>query len=310
MRNALLKTTPSIDIGICTFRRPQVADTIRSIARLTRPEHCLLRVLVADNDVTPSGQALVEATGQETGLDVLYIHAPSKNISLARNACLVAATAPLLAFIDDDEEVTIGWLQAMLARLATTQADVVFGPVQARYSAVCPAWLRRGDYLTTTPVQTPQGILTGYAGNVVLRRAAPAIQGQRFRPELGLSGGEDTLFFAAVAARGGQLAYAPAAIATEAAAPERQNLRWLIKRRFRFGQTHGQLLLENGAQSWPQRLQAVAVAAIKALFCWCAAVGTLYQQDRAIGWSLRGALHAGVVARLLGKPVLELYGRG
>jgi succinoglycan biosynthesis protein ExoM len=310
MRNALLKPTPSIDIGICTFRRAQVADTIRSIARLTRPEHCLLRVLVADNDVTPSSQALVEATRRDTGLDVLYIHAPAQNISLARNACLDAATAPLLAFIDDDEEVAIGWLPAMLATLATTQADVVFGPVHARYSDTCPAWLRRGDYLTTTPVQTPQGITTGYAGNVVLRRAAPAIQGQRFRPELGLSGGEDTLFFAAIAARGGHLAYAPEAIVTETVAPERQNLGWLIKRRFRFGQTHGQLLLESGAQSWPQRLRAIAIATTKAMFCWCASVCTLYQKDRAIGWSLRAALHAGVVARLLGKPVLELYGRG
>lgn len=310
MRNALLKTTPSIDIGICTFRRPQVADTIRSIARLRCPEHCHLRIIVADNDITPSGRTLIEATGQETGLDVLYIHAPAQNISLARNACLDAATAPLLAFIDDDEEVAPEWLQAMLVTFDTTQADVVFGPVLARYSDACPAWLRRGDYLTTMPVHTQKGIVTGYAGNVVLRRAAPCFLGQRFRPELGLSGGEDTLFFAAVAAQGGQLTYAPEAIATEAAAPERQNLGWLIKRRFRFGQTHGQLLLENDAHSWPQRLQAVAVAAIKALFCWCAAIGNLCRQDRAIYWSLRGALHAGVIARLLGKPVLELYGRG
>jgi hypothetical protein len=42
----------------------------------------------------------------DLSLDCLYVHAPARNISIARNACLDAADAPLIAFIDDDETAT------------------------------------------------------------------------------------------------------------------------------------------------------------------------------------------------------------
>ncbi len=298
-----------IDIGICTFRRDHIATTLRSLARLALPVGRRIRVIVADNDVNPSARALVTKVAQDNGLDLTYIHAPANNISVARNACLDAATAPLLAFIDDDETVAPSWLQALLDAMEHGRADVVFGPVRALYGADCPEWLRRGDYGTTQPVQTGHGILTGYAGNVLLRRSAPALQQLRFRHELGQTGGEDTLFFAAVSAAGGQLGYAPDAVAMEATAPERYSLAWLIKRRFRYGQTHGLLLLETTAQTPGLRVKAVLLAAAKMLYCFGAALASLLHQDRRIFWILRGAMHAGVTARLLGQAPLQLYSR-
>jgi succinoglycan biosynthesis protein ExoM len=64
----------------------------------------------------------------------------ARNISVARNACLDAATAPLVAFIDDDEVASPEWLVALVGTWESSNADVVLGPVQALYGARLCGW--------------------------------------------------------------------------------------------------------------------------------------------------------------------------
>ena len=73
----------------------------------------------------------VEAAFAAHNLDGVYLHAPARNISIARNACLEAASAPLVAFIDDDEIARPGWLAGLVADMDAPNADVVFGKVAA-----------------------------------------------------------------------------------------------------------------------------------------------------------------------------------
>jgi succinoglycan biosynthesis protein ExoM len=294
-----------IDIGICTFRRPQIADTLRSLAKLTVQPEWNLRIIVADNDTEPSAQTLIRDTASHTGLRVVYIHAPARNISIARNACLAAANAPLLAFIDDDEVATPAWLGALVETLARTGADAVFGPVRAIYNGNSPAWMLKGDFHSTVPVEVKGEIITGYTCNVLFRREAAPFQGLRFREDLGRSGGEDTVFFSNAYKKGARIAYAPGAVVNEAVAPDRQNFVWLARRRFRAGQTHGLLMLEDRPRT---RLPNLAKAMAKAIFCFAAAFILVIKMDRARYWILRGMLHCGVVARLLGKRERAHYG--
>ncbi len=292
-----------IDICICTFRRPHVARTLRSVAGLVREPHWQVRVIVADNDDNPSARGLVETTARENGLAVTYLHAPARNISVARNACLDAATAPLVAFIDDDELVTPHWLAALLAAMDRNHGDAVLGPVCAVYGPDCPAWLTKGDFHSTRPVWVGGQIRTGYAGNVLLRRDAHALRGLRFHQGLGCTGGEDTLFFAEMVRAGGRIAYAPEAVVTEPVPPERARLAWLVQRRFRFGQTHALLLLENDRRNNPARITHLAKAMAKALACFGMALLRVFSPERTRYWLLRGTLHAGAVSGLIRPPV-------
>ena len=91
----------NIDIAVCTFRREHIVDTLRSIAQLELPADTTIRIIVADNDDIPSARECIERAAREFGLNLTYVRAPARNISIARNACLDAATAPFLAFIDD-----------------------------------------------------------------------------------------------------------------------------------------------------------------------------------------------------------------
>jgi len=296
----------NIDICICTYRRPHVAETMRSLASLKLKPDWQIRIIVADNDEKPSAQPLVEAAASECALNVTYIHAPARNISIARNACLDAATAPLIAFIDDDELAEPNWLNVLMTVMESSKPAAVLGPVHALYGPDAPAWMRRGDFHSVIPVWVRGEIITGYSGNSLLQKSA--IGTLRFRKDLGRTGGEDTVFFTALHQAGGTIAYAPDAVATEIVPKERASLRWLINRHFRGGQTHGFLLLEKQGTEPLTRAKNITLASVKSLFCFVMMVPHIMQPARMNFWFLRGAMHAGVVARLLGKQEIEQYG--
>lgn len=289
-----------IDICICTFRRPFLAETLRSIAGLKRGIHDL-RVIVADNDENPSARALVAALAREMPVPVRYIHAPAANICIARNACLDAADADFIAFIDDDETVTPGWLMALYAKAQATGASAVLGPVRAVYGESAPAWMVRGDFHSTKPVHVGGTIRTGYTCNVLIRWIAP-FRTLRFDPGLGRSGGEDTDFFYRVTALGGRIEYAPEALVEEPVPAERASMAWLIRRRLRSGQTHGMLI--SGS-----RLGALPIVAAKISWCLVMTGLTAFSPvSRRRNW-LRAMLHIGVVGGILGLRQAQHYGQ-
>lgn len=298
----------SVDICICTFRRAHIADTLRSLAQMPKRVDIELRVIVADNDDTPSAHALVEAMAAETALNITYIHAPARNISIARNACLDAAIATFVAFIDDDELVTPQWLDALLTKQAETKAEVVMGPVHASYRQDCSAWIKKGDFHSTFPVFVNGEIITSASCNILFERAAPMIINRRFRIDLGRSGGEDSAFFSGVHQAGGRIVYAPNALVTEEVPQARATLTWLVKRKFRFGQSHAMLMLESKPIGAVGRLRAMGVAAVKGSLCFGMAIVNVFKLHRMMFWVLRGVLHVGVISRLLGKREIEQYG--
>ena len=62
--------------------------TLRSLGALETPPDATVRIVVADNDAVPSARTLVDALADELPFELLYVHCPASNISIARNACL------------------------------------------------------------------------------------------------------------------------------------------------------------------------------------------------------------------------------
>lgn len=299
-------TPTRIDVAVCTHRRESLSATLRSLEGLSLPHDVAMRVIVADNDAEPSARARFSAWAAESSHKATYIHAPAHNISTARNACLDAAAADWLAFIDDDEVASPGWITALLERARETGAAAVLGPVHAVYGSEAPAWMRRGGFHSTRPVTVRGTIRTGYTGNLLLRCDAPALQGLRFDPALGRSGGEDTAFLGALHRAGGAIVYAPRADVTEAVPQDRATFEWLARQRFRFGQSHGHMLAATQPNRLDRALQG-ALASAKILAC---GVNALLLLPSPVGFRravLRGVLHCGVVASLAGMPDLQPY---
>lgn len=294
----------AVDVCICTFRRPGVVETLASVAAQAAVEGVRLRVVVADNDERPEAEARVREAADRLGLSLTYVHAPARNISVARNACLDAATGDFAIFLDDDETAAPGWLAALLKEAAKGW-DAVLGPVRAVYADDAPAWVKAADLHSTAPVYAHGKIAKGYAGNALLRRATIEARALRFDLALGRQGGEDDDFFYRLTDGGGTIGYAAEALAYEPAPAGRTSLRWLVTRSFRTGQTHGGRLL--GEARGMGRIGHVVLAGGKAAAC--VGIGLIQSpaEARRNAWLVRGALHLGVVARLAGVRTLQLY---
>ncbi len=293
---------PRVDVCICTFRRAYLAETLKSIAANAGPLVDLC-VIVADNDTVPSAQSLTAAFASEVGFPVRYIHAPAANISLARNACLDAASGDFVAFVDDDEHVAPHWLESLLRAAKTTGADAVLGPVAAVYGPQAPDWMRKGDFHSTLPAYVDGVIQTGYTCNVLMRRRPP-FSALRFDLSLGRSGGEDTEYFYRLHDLGGRMVFAPDALVYEPVPAERCRFGWLMRRRVRSGQTYGLRLVRTSRDGWG----ALALACAKVGYCMGMAGLNFFSQVRWRRYLLRGALHVGVVGGLLRARQPNLYG--
>ncbi len=295
-----------IDIAVCTYRRAELDQTLLSLAVLSIPAGALVRIIVADNDVTPSARDRVDAMRSAVPFEIAYVHCPASNISIARNACLDHANGDFVAFIDDDETASEDWLSELLVMADTTGADAVLGPVQAIYANSAPAWMRNGDFHSTLPVWVSGEIRTGYTCNVLLRRSAPSLVGRRFNIALGRTGGEDTEFFTHMHKAGGRIAYAEDALVQEPVPGKRATVAWLAKRRFRMGQTHGRMLLEGRANG--RHWRAIVLAGTKSAYCFVAAALLAASPVKRHRYGLRGIMHAGVVSGLFGVREIEQYG--
>lgn len=291
-----------VDVCVCTFRRAYLAETLRSIATNAGPM-VDLRVIVADNDTVPSAQRLTAAFANEVDFPVRYLHAPATNISLARNACLDAASGDFVAFVDDDEHVAPHWLEALLHTAKSTGADAVLGPVAAVYGPEARDWMREGDFHSTLPAYVNGTIQTGYTCNALMRRRQP-FSSLRFDLSLGRSGGEDTEYFYRLYDLGGRIAFAPDALVYEPVPAERCRFGWLMRRRLRSGQTYGLRLVRTSRDGWG----ALALACAKVSYCLAMAGLNLLSQVRWRRYLLRGGLHIGVIRGLLRARQPNLYG--
>ncbi|MGB3406286.1 MAG: glycosyltransferase family 2 protein [Jannaschia sp.] len=298
-----MTTETTVDICICTFRRPHIVETLRSVEAALRPAKTVLRIVVVDNDDTPSAETMVREASAAMTLAVRYVHAPGANISIARNAGLDAATAEWVAFLDDDEIVEPDWLTALLTRQAATGADAVFGHSRAIYGPGTPDWIREGDFHSQVPVLRGGAVQTGHTCNALLRWAGAPWVAERFALERGRSGGEDTEFFFRLRGLGATYAIADDSIVREDVPPGRASLDWLLKRRFRIGQSYAA-----SANGIGLRAALFVSAAAKSAYSFARALPAWPRMDRRAFWLMRGTMHAGVCAGCLNLSQRALYG--
>ncbi len=274
--------------------------TLDSLAVQDLPDEVKLRVIVADNDTTDAARAPIEAYARYLELNLHYVHAPERNISIARNACLDAATSDWLAFIDDDEIAMSDWIASLMAQRGSNH--VIFGVSQALYpDPKTPKWIADGDFHSNR-IAGNDGAWNGYTANVMIDRRFIEEKNLRFAVEMGQIGGEDTVFFFQAHRAGARFGYAPGAIVQEETPLVRANLRWLALRRYRAGQVHFMIVKREG------RGTHVALAAVaKAMAAALIACALVPWRTRAIANALRAMLHVGVLASAVGVAPYREY---
>lgn len=276
--------------------------TLESIALQELPAAISIRVVIADNDTTDIARTAIREYAETLGLLIRYVHAPARNISIARNACLDAAKSDWIAFIDDDEVALPDWIASLLAHRGSNH--IVFGVSQALYpDRSTPKWMVNGDFHSNRIAGNDKP-WNGYTANVLIDRNFVMLKQLRFALELGQIGGEDTVFFFDAHRAGARFGYVPTAVVQESTSRARASFRWLALRRYRAGQIH-YIIASRAGQGRRVAILAVVKIVISALW----AIVTIPWPTRAFGNALRAMLHLGVVASSIGFAPYKEYRR-
>jgi glycosyltransferase involved in cell wall biosynthesis len=293
-----------VAVVIPTLRRPEsLTRALRSVFCQRGLEGHAVEIVVVDNDPAATAAAPVEALTPVSPFPLHYVTAPRPGVATARNAGLAATDAPLIAFLDDDQEAGPGWLAALLKVQVTTGADVVFGPITG-VAEGAPAWARahldaffgREGPSDDRLIDKPWG-----CGNALLVRATALPGPAPFDVAADQLGGEDDALFARVKASGGRFGWAAQARVSEIAPPHRATMAYALRRAFAYGQGPSQEARTRG--DWPAVAKWMIVGAVQTVLWGAVAAGL---------WLLRRPARAHALdraARGLGKvlwaPIFE-----
>ncbi|MBD2438336.1 glycosyltransferase family 2 protein [Nostoc sp. FACHB-110] len=234
---------PDIQISaiICTHNRDTyLGAAIDSL--LAQDFAADFEVIVVDNNSSDSTREVVEQRACNPRLK--YIFEPTTGLSVARNTGAKAASAEILAYLDDDAVASDRWLQVLYSAYQNNpKLAIAGGKVTLLWppNIQPPKWLSSGlsgnlgAYdLGNSIVYIQQPGLTPRGLNYSIRRSFLAEIGG-FDPHLGRVGknllsNEELQMTEFALGRGWQVAYLPEALVAHNVAPERLNRTWFLNR--------------------------------------------------------------------------------
>lgn len=221
-------------MAVCTYKRPAMLyELLSALAEQAQPG---LSTVVVDND---TGRSAMDVVKQFPG--VTYSVEPERGISSARNRAVTVALAAnpgAIAFIDDDEVPSPGWVDALRSAL-TPGVDVVAGPVIYDVSMHPPKKISTDQYIRTRTFGDGEVLTYVGTGNVIVR--AHWFRAHRFDPAFNLTGGEDLEFFLRLQDLGARCVWSVRASVVTRVPAERITRKWNLMRELRNSQLIGRL---------------------------------------------------------------------
>ena len=235
-----LRIVPHISVCVCTYKRPLL---LKRLLQELMPQETgglfTYSIVVADNDVSRSAEAVVEEIRSTAAVPLKYCVEPRQNIALARNKAVENSEGTFVAFIDDDEFPVRDWLLKLFTTCQKYKVDGVLGPVKRHFDEVPPRWLERSRFYVRriNPTGMPVHWHEARTGNVLLKRAMLIGDAAPFRPEF--RAGEDQDFFRRKIDEGRVFIWSAEAEAFEVVPPARWKRMYLLRKALLRGATAG-----------------------------------------------------------------------
>lgn len=235
-----MPSRPLISVCIITFKRNKnLTILLDSLAVQTIFSQKQVEIIVVDNHDAGSAKKVVEDFSQRySGIRIIYEIEPEQSIPLARNHSVRMASGEYIAFVDDDEKVDTGWLEALYKCLEKNRADAVFGPIEPLLPSDAPDWIKKGRFHERPHHKDGTSVITGRTSNALVRKKWIEKYSLPFDPSLRFTGGSDSDLFTRMLRQGANLCWAEYAIVYEFIGKERLTIKWLVMRAFRGGQGH------------------------------------------------------------------------
>jgi succinoglycan biosynthesis protein ExoM len=260
------KTQPLVTVIIPTFHRPAGAmAAVRSVfEQVGAPS---FEVLLVDNDGGQSCAPIAAHLEREANVPFRYAVEGSAGVANARNTAVGLAKGTFIAFLDDDEVAKPNWLADLVKVQQQTNADVVFGPIEARLpeAAAQPRsyfqlFFSRHLEGESRLIDKPYG-----CGNSLLKRETVLKGATPFNPSTNETGGEDDLLWHDVRSWGGTFAWAKDAWVYEDVPESRASWAYLTKRAFAYGHNTTSQWYESNERSYVQVAYSMARGTLQAL---------------------------------------------
>lgn len=230
----MTSNTTTVAICIATFKRPELlGNCLRSIDKITIPDHVQPIIIVVDNDVEQSAEATFNNEIKSLTIDAFYYVEPDRGICAARNCLLEKAEthqAAFVAFVDDDELTHKQWLANMFNGLKTYPADILAGPVLPITETTAPKVFAKDPKKPSGSI--PRNIP---AGNVMFHIRLFSDLNLKFDRYFDFIGCEDFDFFDRAIKKEMKAIWIDDAIIFETITPDRETRRYVIYRHFTGG---------------------------------------------------------------------------
>lgn len=256
-----------VSIVICTYNRPDLLKkTIRSCVEQEVAPDLIYEIVVVDNSSDGNAQESVELAAAATVIPIRYLNESRPNISHARNCGVANAKGRYVAFIDDDEQASSGWLQALVDACRAHGADMVLGPVDPVFaSGSPPSWDPRGIYYRRDRKLETGGLVTSTVntGNLLIDATTCLKDDAPFNPEFGQTGGEDTDYSMRMQSLGKRAIWCAEARVTEYLPQAREQADYIVGRAFRSAQSYYRCRVANSVNPLAIKLYALGAGIIE-----------------------------------------------
>lgn len=142
-----MSNQPDISIVISTYNRCALLPIALDSVLAQKAFGVNYEIVVVDNNSTDETKRVVESYVQRGASNLRYVFEGNQGIAHGRNAGIVNARAPIIAYTDDDVHVAPDWI-ANIKRAFDEhpKADFVGGKVLARWEKEPPRWLTREQW--------------------------------------------------------------------------------------------------------------------------------------------------------------------
>jgi glucosyl-dolichyl phosphate glucuronosyltransferase len=290
----------SIDVVICTYNRAAGLDAVLSALSQQSPAvDVAWSVLVVDNASTDATTDVVDAHSSRQLLPGLRrVRENEQGLTPARRRGVRETSAPWIAFVDDDNLLAPGWLDAIAQAIRLhPDAGAIGGRVVLDWEQPPPAYFKRFGFCFAE--QEPGGApcelssLVG-AGMVVSRKALVECSWLE-RPLLAdrvgkrLISGGDVEIAQRIRGAGYPLWYTPEAVLRHRIPPDRVSWHYLLRVNYGLGGSEALVSALTWLGDWPSWRRSAQRRAVKdmarALLRPQGVVGTLASLSFAIGFT-------------------------
>ncbi|HCR37014.1 MAG TPA: hypothetical protein DIU37_02575 [Opitutae bacterium] len=229
-------------IVCCHNSRERIAATLAHLAAQNAKHNWEL--ILVDNGSTDGTASYAEEVWSHSQAPFKVVEETQLGLSYARAAGFATANSPFIAYVDDDNHVGPGWVDAAITTLEThSEAGAAGGPIFPKCASTPPTWFERyqGNYATYDYYSAGRFVehpLCG-AGLVLRRTALEQLFRQGFKPLLtdrrgkALSSGGDHELCYALLLSGWKIWYEPDLKIRHAIPSER--LQWNYLKRLNYG---------------------------------------------------------------------------